>query len=227
MISVIPYGESALLVNFEQRISQTVQRQVGQLWDAMRDHAGVLYLIPAYCSLTVVFDVSATTFEQLQEDILNTYEGLKERETTPIARLRQIPVCYDGNYAIDLDEVAQQTGKSPEEIIRVHQSTEFYVYMLGFMPGFAYMGDMPDAFFCHRKPEPRTRVPAGSVGLAGLQTAIYPLQSPGGWQIIGRTPVKLFDPALDPPNFLRAGDRVRFTRISKEQYEAVEHEHAA
>jgi inhibitor of KinA len=129
-----------------------------------------------------------------------------------------IPVCYDHEFSPDLKEVSAQTGRSVEEIIDAHLNTEFYVYMLGFMPGFAYMGDMPDEFSCRRKETPRTKVPLGAVGLALRQTAIYPFESPGGWQIIGRTPMKMFDPTREHASLLNAGDTVRFRKISLDEF---------
>ena len=219
MIKIVPFGDTALLVNFTQEISLVVHAQVTALARLARIMEGVRYVIPAYCSLTVVYDRTQTSFGTLQTQLAGVAENAPDALLYTSAREVRIPVCYDPPYAPDLEEVAHQTGKAPEEIINAHLSTAFHVYMLGFMPGFAYLGDMPEGFFCRRRAEPLRHVPAGSVGLAGLQTALYAFDTPGGWQIIGRTPVRLFDPAADPPNFLRAGDSVRFVRISAEELE--------
>lgn len=218
MISILPYGDTAMLINFEQRIDRMIHARVALLGDILKDIAGITDVIPAYCSLTVVFDRTQISYGQLKEAIdsvdltsIPSAESVQSRKIT-------VPVCYDPEFGPDLEAVSLHTGKTIEEIIQSHLNTEFYVYMLGFMPGFVYMGDMPEAFFCHRKPVPRTRVPRGSVGLAGLQTAIYPFESPGGWQIIGRTPVVLFDPQKEPPNLFMPGDLVRFKEIGKDEF---------
>jgi inhibitor of KinA len=218
MITVIPYGENALLVNFEQQISQEVHTQVVALRNALRDNEGITYMVPSYCALTVVYDRSVVAFHELKKQIVGSVETLDTSAQSVHGRLIRIPVCYDENYALDHDEVCAQTGKKWQEVISTHLDTEFYVYMLGFIPGFAYLGDMPKGYFCKRKQDPRTSVPAGSVGLSGLQSAIYPYASPGGWQIIGRTPLQLFDPASETPNLLNPGDRVRFESVDADVF---------
>ena len=218
MISIVPYGDSALLVNFKQRISKRILVQVTAYAEKARTMEGVRYVIPAFCSLTVVYDRSRITYEELCSLLLEPISTTGTEIKTPPGRKVEVPVCYDAPYALDMEEVERQTGKSAEAIIRAHLGREFHVYMLGFMPGFTYLGDMPRGFSCQRRAEPRTRVPAGSVGLAGLQTALYSFDTPGGWQIIGRTPVRLFDAEADPPNFLRPGDRVRFKRIRSDEF---------
>lgn len=235
MISILPYGDTALLINFEQKIDRQIHAQVLALQSALAGVPGIRYMIPAYCSLTVAFDPENTTYKTLHEQIewalAHTHmatpiavAGLSDKQsgihTYHATRNSHhvIPVCYDPGFSPDLHEVSAQTGKTIEEIIGTHVNTEFYVYMLGFMPGFAYMGDMPEEFSCGRKEKPRARVPAGSVGLALRQTAIYPFESPGGWQLIGRTPVRMFDPSLGTGSLLRAGDTVRFRRITSSEF---------
>ena len=219
MISVIPYGDTALLVNFEQRIDRRTHQQVLALHDSLGGTSGIRYMIPAYCSLTVVYDQQITSAAALH-DIIESCDILPGTGHTGRGTEHHIiPVCYDDVFAPDLEEVSVQTSKSIEKIINAHLNTEFYVYMLGFMPGFAYMGDMPEEFRCRRKSTPRTRVPAGSVGLAGTQTAIYPFESPGGWQIIGRTSVTMFAPSRDVSPLVKAGDKIRFKRITRAQFD--------
>jgi len=219
--SINAYGDSAILVNFEQKINRTIHREVMALYHTMTSVPGIRYMIPAYCSLTIVFDTQETSIDALKESIESweTHVDLKTiRSTNTKSKQHIIPVCYDAEMAPDLEEVSNQTGKTIEEIINAHTTTEFYVYMVGFMPGFAYMGDMPAEYYCNRKSQPRTRVPQGSVGLSGLQTGIYPFDTPGGWQIIGRAPMTLFDTTRVPPALLAMGDSIRFSRVSTSEY---------
>jgi inhibitor of KinA len=179
-------------------------------------------MIPAYCSLTIAFDPNSTSVAALQKIVHDRILQLPDVDENPENNSRstiEIPVCYDDDFALDIKAVSLQTGKAPEEIIRRHLSTEFYVYMLGFMPGFAYLGDMPEDFRCNRKATPRTYVPAGSIGLSGRQVGIYPFETPGGWQLIGRTPLRMFDPARTEAALLKAGDKVRFKQISRSDFD--------
>jgi inhibitor of KinA len=140
----------------------------------------------------------------------------------PPARTVDIPVCYGGEFGPDLAEVAARNGLSAEEVIRIHASAEYLVYMIGFAPGFPYLGGMSGRIAAPRRSTPRLAIPAGSVGIAGEQTGVYPLETPGGWQLIGRTPIALFLPVRSPPSLLRAGDKVRFRPISRMEYEQWE-----
>jgi KipI family sensor histidine kinase inhibitor len=141
--------------------------------------------------------------------------------SSTVARIVDIPVCYGGEFGPDLDEVAELCGLAADEVVALHVGGEYLAYMIGFAPGFPYLGGLPDKLAVPRKAVPRLRVPAGSVGLAGQQTGIYPLASPGGWQIIGRTPIRLFTPERMPPTLLQAGDIVRFRVISHEEYDRL------
>ena len=145
---------------------------------------------------------------------------LSQSIDTHVADFRNVmvPVCYSRKYGLDLDAISEHTKLPVEEIIHLHTATKYKVYMIGFLPGFAYMGDVDDSIAVLRKPEPRTRIEAGSVGIAGKQTGIYPLASPGGWQIIGRTPVILFDTKKETPAFFRAGDEVQFYPITEDEF---------
>lgn len=130
----------------------------------------------------------------------------------------EIPVCYGEEFGPDLEFVANHNGLTPEEVIRIHSSAEYLVYMVGFAPGFPYLGGMPEAIAAPRRPSPRLAIPAGSVGIAGKQTGVYPIETPGGWQIIGRTPIALFVPDSNPPTILASGDRICFRPISRQEY---------
>ena len=174
--------------------------------------------LPTYRSLLLHYDPLRLSFAEvtaLVEEALTRVEG----RARPEPRLVEIPTCYGGEFGPDLEFVARHNGLSPEEVMRFHSSSLYPVYMLGFSPGFAYLGGLPHAIAAPRLSTPRTLVPAGSVGIAGEQTGIYPIATPGGWRLIGRTPLKLFDPYRDPPALLRPGDKVRFVIISEEQCE--------
>jgi inhibitor of KinA len=205
-----PFGDRALLINWEQRIDPELNATVHAWKQAIEQAAikGVEYSIPAYCSLTVVFNPLQIAFETLAEKI----QALKipEPSNGHAGRTIEIPVNYNG---ADLPEVAQRTGLSLPEIISLHSNRPYRVYLIGFLPGFPYLGPLPEALHCPRKQTPRQSVPAGAVGLAGAQTGIYPFEAPGGWQIIGRTLLKVFDAQARDPFLLRPGDTVIFKPV--------------
>ena len=220
----MPYGDSAMLVNFEQKIDETVNQNVTALYNALEVSGlkGIAFLIPAYCSITIGFDKSITTFEELKSTIASFAK--EEMSHLPISpgRLVHIPVSYEAPFDLDMEEVISHTGLCKDTIVKLHTSTIFRVYMLGFVAGFAYMGTLPEMLKSPRKAEPQLKVPEGSVGLAGLQTGIYPSEAPGGWQIIGRTPLKMFDHNKSSPSLLQPGDRVQFKAIDESEFDAIE-----
>lgn len=229
MINILRYGDQALLINFEQKIEEKINEQVIELKVAIeqKDLKGFRYLIPAYCSLTLAYNPFLTDFDTLEKEIHEIALGMSHANVKRTSRNLIVPVCYDKGYALDFEEVMEQTGFSREKIIELHTQHKFRVFMLGFMPGFTYMGKLPPSLFCKRKKTPRLKVPGGSVGLAGFQTGIYPSELPGGWQIIGRTPLPLFDPYAEKPFLFQAGDRVGFTSISPGEYEKLAEQIAA
>jgi KipI family sensor histidine kinase inhibitor len=155
--------------------------------------------------------------DELKKRLIRLEEELKQT-SFPDPKLTKIPVLYGGTYGPDLEGVARHLQISPEEVVRLHCSKPYFIYMIGFMPGFPYMGELPDTLITPRLKTPRLSVPAGSVAIAQKQTGIYPMESPGGWQIIGRTPIKLFDPEKDPPALLQMGDLVQFYPISEKEF---------
>ena len=209
-------GDASLLVEVGDTIDLEVNDRVrrlfmavkGRLWDSLLD------AVPAYCSLLLVFDPLEIDATQLQKTVDQLFHGLDALDI-PAPKTFEIPVVYGEAYGPDLDWVSRYHGISPEEVIRLHTETVYHVFMIGFSPGFSYLGELPEALDTPRKETPRTVVPKGSVGLAQRQTGIYPSPSPGGWQIIGRTPVALFNPLNDPPALLQMGDRVRFIEIEE------------
>jgi KipI family sensor histidine kinase inhibitor len=185
--------------------------------------AGVRNLHPGYCSLLVKFDAPRLQHEEVEAILRGYVERLEEVEL-PEARLVEIPVCYGGEFGPDFTEVAALHGMKAERVIELHASVEYLVYFLGFVPGFAYLGELPEALVTPRLAAPRRRVPAGSVGIAGNQTGVYPFATPGGWRLLGRTPVKMFQADREELSLLSIGDRVRFVPISPERFVALEKE---
>jgi len=186
---------------------------------------GVRNLHPAYCSLLVKFDALKFSHEEV-EGILLGYVARLDGVKLPAARLVEIPVCYGGEFGPDLAEVSAQRGMTAAQVIELHSSVEYLVYFLGFVPGFAYLGELPEALVTSRLPSPRRRVPAGSVGIAANQTGVYPFATPGGWRLLGRTPMKIFAAGRKELSLLTIGDRVRFTPIDAERFANMEREWA-
>jgi len=183
--------------------------------------AGVRNLHPAYCSLLFKFDAIKLRHQKLEE-ILREYVRRMEKVALPEPRLVEIPVCYGGEYGPDLKDVADSHGITMNVAIELHGSTTYIVYFLGFVPGFAYLGEVAEELVTPRLATPRRSVPAGSVGIAGSQSGVYPIASPGGWRLLGRTPVKMFQPDRAKMSSLSIGDRVRFVAISREQFAKLE-----
>lgn len=186
---------------------------------------GLRNLHPAYSSLLIKFDAVKLQHSQLEE-ILRGYIGRMKKLELPAPRVVEIPVCYGGEYGPDLHEVAKLHGLTENAAIELHASQAYRVYFLGFAPGFAYLGELPDELVTPRLPTPRKSVPAGSLGIAGKQTGVYPISTPGGWRLLGRTPVAMFRPDRTPMSVLSIGDRVRFVPISRDQFAKVNRESA-
>jgi KipI family sensor histidine kinase inhibitor len=217
----LPVGDRALTIEFGDRIDRGLSREVLRLDHIIRAAApkGVVETVPTFRSLLVHYDPLVTS----RADLERVVSGLAgdDKDGTAAARLWRIPVCYGGEFAPDLGDVAQSTGLAPAEIVARHSSVRYHVYMLGFLPGFPYMGDLPPQLALPRRANPRVRVPAGSVAIATTLTAIYPFESPGGWHLIGATPIRLFDPAGDPPALLAAGDAVEFEPVGADAFTAL------
>lgn len=211
-------GDSAVVVEFEQTIDPVVNARAMAVGEAIRrtGHRGVRDVVEGFCSVTVVF-------EPLETDLSNLISAIEQEAATQrgsIAEGREVilPVCYGGRFGPDLAAVASFGSCSEQEVVRTHSASMYRVYMLGFMPGFAYMASVDSRIALPRRVEPRVRVPAGSVGIAGMQTGLYPVEAPGGWQLIGRCPIKVFEIENPDPCLLRAGDSVRFQVITEEKY---------
>lgn len=212
---VVRAGDTMLLVELEARIDPRVNQRAIDIADRVRARrlAGVRDVVPAYCAVGVHFDPLQTDLPALERVLAADAAAAEARE--PAAAVRpvvEIPVRYGGDEGPDLPEVAAWAGCTPDEVIARHLAREYRVYMLGFVGGFAYMGPVDPRIAAPRRRTPRERVPAGSVGIAGEQTGVYPLTTPGGWQVIGRTDARMFDAARPQPTLVLPGDRVRFVR---------------
>lgn len=218
-LQLIPAGDTAVVVVLGRIMDRQLSRAVLALADRILAASvpGVVEVVPAFASLTVHFDPRLATLGDLSDAIARL--AALPGETASPPRQWTIPVCYEGGFAQDLAEVSERSGLAQADVIARHTAADFHVYMLGFLPGFPYMGDLEAALRLPRRPSPRVAVPAGSVAIAEAMTAIYPQESPGGWHIVGRTPVRLFDPAAVPPARLRAGDQVRFRPVTRGEYE--------
>lgn len=228
---ISPLGDRAVIIEWEQQIGEEIHRRVMQAFHGLRNlrKPYILDLIPAYASLTVIYDAVLLYQEQhgyAVENISNLISATLDNAPVVMPaqpRLLQIPVCYDPSLGPDMPVMADHKNISPEHIIELHTAQTYTVYMLGFLPGFPYMGKVHDLLVTPRLKQPRVRVPAGSVGIAGAQTGIYPQESPGGWNIIGRTPLRLFDPAAESPCYCGPGDQVKFIPVSLKDYREMTH----
>jgi inhibitor of KinA len=219
---IVPAGDAAIVVEFEERIDAAVNARVIRLADAIHAAAmpGVRDIVPTYRSVAVFFDPIRTDYPRLIDCLEREADqpwAAPVEQRTPIS----VPVCYGGELGPDLAEVAAFADMSPDEVVATHAGAIYRVFMLGFVPGFAYMGVLDSRIAMPRRASPRVRVPRGAVGIAGLQTGIYPAETPGGWQLIGRAPVKLFDAARLQPFLFKAGDAVRFAPIGRAEYDQL------
>jgi inhibitor of KinA len=239
-METIPLGDSALIVRVREQFEDVPEKTLDEVLRAfqqLRSTAipGVIELAPAYTSVAFFFDPIAVAkasgtpdavFDWLATRIRAAVSGAsgrgrRVRISRSETRAVEIPVCYDLEFAPDLDDVARQARISTQEVVELHRAAEYRVACIGFVPGFPFMAGLPKKLAMPRRATPRKEIAPGSVGIGGAQTGIYPLRSPGGWNLIGRTPLKLFDPAKDPPALLRASDRVRFRAITRKEFDSM------
>lgn len=209
------------MVELGDAIELAVNRQVRALGLALEEARvkGVLEAVSTYRSLAIYYDPLTIDREVLRQQVASLYGSLGNQSDQP-PRVVEVPTVYGGAYGPDLEFVARHSGLSPDDVIRLHSEPLYHVYMLGFLAGFPYLGDLAERLTVPRLSTPRLKVPAGSVGIGGRQTGIYPVESPGGWRIIGRTSLCLFDPSFEPPTPILPGDKVRFVRIDPHEYES-------
>jgi len=201
-------GETAVVLELEPPVTLASQKRIWRLTQRVVDMPNVVEAIPGMNNITVVLREPQSLALDAIERLQRWWEESEALE--PDSRAIDIPVVYGGAHGPDLDDVARHSGLTPQQVVELHASVDYVVWFLGFQPGFPYLGGLPESLITPRRAEPRLLVPAGSVGIGGAQTGIYPLATPGGWQLIGRTSLKLFDPAKNEPVLLRPGDTVRF-----------------
>jgi inhibitor of KinA len=212
-------GDRGLVLEFGDEINLEINGKVRRMALAIHTESieGIIEIVPTYRSLLIIYNPLILPVEELKKR-LKDLEGNLQQIHFPAPKLIRMPVVYGGPYGPDLDYVADYHRISSQEVVRLHCSKAYLIYMIGFMPGFPYMGELPDGLVTPRLKTPRVSVPAGSVAIAQKQTGIYPMDSPGGWQIIGQTPVRLFDPEETPPALLQMGDLVQFFAITEKDF---------
>ena len=221
-IRILTAGDSSLLVEFGKKISPEINRKITAVMQMMKEQhiEGVVDVIPAFCSLLINYDPRVVTYEEIKGRIQNLVR-LEIKTGEVRKRIFEIPVCYGGEYGPDLGNIAEHAGLSEKEVIEIHSSRDYLIYMLGFLPGFTYLGGLDERIHTPRLANPRIKINAGSVGIGGSQTGIYPLDSPGGWQLMGMTPVKTYDPDRETPILVEAGDYIRFVPIDEQEYKRI------
>ena len=216
-------GERALVIEFGDEISEQTNGKVRSMMIAIekKDIAGIVEMTPTYRSLMVHYNPLEIDYKSLLSE-LKTVEGELDHIYIPLPKVVEIPTVYGGDYGPDIENVAKHNELTIEDVIKMHTSKEYLIYMLGFTPGFPYLGGMDEKIATPRLKTPRTKISGGSVGIAGSQTGIYPIDSPGGWQLIGKTPLKLYDAHRDTPILLQAGNYIKFVSIREEEYIKIE-----
>jgi inhibitor of KinA len=220
-VRFLSVGDRALTIEFGDAIDRGLSREVLRLDRVLRAEPpqGVIETVPTFRSLMVHYDPLSTSRADLERVITSLLDC--DKGGAAGAQLWRIPVCYAREFAPDLGEVARLTGVTPADVVRLHSGVRYHVYMLGFLPAFPYMGDLPSELALPRRADPRVRVPAGSIAIATTLTAIYPYESPGGWHLIGATPVRFFDPARNRPSLLMPGDAVVFAPIDADAFATI------
>lgn len=220
-----PFGDNGIVVEAGCSISKETHYRVQGLLSVLETEKALLEeiqeIVPTYTTLLIFYDPIRISYEELVVKLISYEKTIKPTSLTA-AEVIHVPVLYGGDMGPDLITVAEYNKLSTDEVVATHTSSEYLIYMLGFTPGFPYLGGMAETIATPRLEQPRERIPAGSVGIAGGQTGIYPIDSPGGWQIIGRTPLKLFDPYRLPAVLFKAGQYIRFEPISLEEYISIE-----
>ena len=221
--TISPVGDRAISIDFGQVIDPTINRHIRQTIERIKELQldGIIELVPTYCALLVEYDAMLYSYSEICNIIEPTLEEGMTNTTNELVTVVEVPTVYGGEFGPDLSFVASHNHLSEDEVISIHSGTDYLVYMLGFIPGFTYLGGMDPRIATPRLSSPRTLIPAGSVGIAGEQTGTYPSDSPGGWQIIGRTPVTMYDMSKAQAALLNAGDYVRYVPIDESEFHRI------
>lgn len=221
--TISPVGDRAISIDFGQVIDPTINRHIRQTIERIKELQldGIIELVPTYCALLVEYDAMLYSYSEICNIIEPTLEEGMANTTNELVTVVEVPTVYGGEFGPDLSFVASHNHLSENEVISIHSGTDYLVYMLGFIPGFTYLGGMDLRIATPRLSSPRTLIPAGSVGIAGEQTGTYPSDSPGGWQIIGRTPVTMYDMSKAQAALLKAGDYVRYVPIDESEFHRI------
>ena len=221
--TISPVGDRAISIDFGQVIDPTINRHIRQTIERIKELQleGIIELVPTYCALLVEYDAMLYSYSEICNIIEPTFEEGMANTTNELVTVVEVPTVYGGEFGPDLSFVASHNHLSEDEVISIHSGTDYLVYMLGFIPGFTYLGGMDLRIATPRLSSPRTLISAGSVGIAGEQTGTYPSDSPGGWQIIGRTPVTMYDMSKAQAALLKAGDYVRYVPIDESEFHRI------
>ncbi|ART78424.1 allophanate hydrolase [Sutcliffiella horikoshii] len=219
-----PLGDTGIKVLFGSDISEGTNQEIRLFADQLKKLKldGVIEWVPAYTTLTIFYQPDKIIYKDLCKKLEDIQKRLQKEDLSSNSTVYEIPVLYGGELGPDLSEVASHNGCTDDEVISIHSAKPYLIYMMGFVPGFPYLGGMPKEIATPRRENPRAKIEAGSVGIAGEQTGVYPLETPGGWQIIGRTPVKLYDPDNGEPILLSAGSYIRFVPVDQKEYDKIE-----
>ena len=238
-VKIVAASEDSLQIQFEQKICPEVNHQISvfcRTFELMtKDMPEIIEIVPTYCAVSIYFDEKIASPELIRKVALEVLEKMDDKEGSGAragegdlpegGRLISIPVCYeDQEFAPDLEKVCAHAKMTKEDVIRLHSASDYLIYMMGFLPGFPYLGGMDERLNTPRLESPRTKIPAGSLAIGGAQTGLYPVESPGGWNIIGRTPLKLFDLSRNPQFLYRAGDKIRFVPVSRQEFDSFDEE---
>ncbi len=238
-VKIVAASEDSLQIQFEQKICPEVNHQISAFCRAFelmtKDMPEIIEIVPTYCAVSIYFDEKSASPELIRKVALEVLEKMDDKKVSGAragegdlpegGRIISIPVCYeDQEFAPDLEKVCAHAKMTKEDVIRLHSASEYLIYMMGFLPGFPYLGGMDERLNTPRLESPRTKIPAGSLAIGGAQTGLYPVESPGGWNIIGRTPLKLFDLSRNPQFLYRAGDKIRFVPVSRQEFDSFDEE---
>ncbi len=224
-IKFLTAGDSAIVMEFGDTIEKEINARIAAVVENLKNKKidGILDILPTYRSILINYDPVKISYGEMM-DILKGLSKSDSNKQSDEVRLIEIPTLYGGEYGPDIDFVAENAKMSKEEVIKIHSGTDYLVYMMGFIPGFTYLGGLDERIATPRLKSPRLKIDPGSVGIAGSQTGMYPLESPGGWQLIGRTPLKLFDDTKEPPVFIQAGNYIRYVPIDQKEYDKIKNE---